>query len=142
MHCSSPLPVLFFSWSEKTKRNLRIQMSQNNYRFAWKIFGHIMVNYQLNLEIIISISFNYIPLPIDQCPLLLSTNLSFSNMQAFFSFEVTCLSSAMPELTFLQLNFMTFKQNFYQLLLTRLFTSMDDNIYIFYSLINKENVEL
>ena len=66
---------------------------------------------------------------------------SFSNMQAFLSFEVICFSSAMPGLTFLQLSFMALKQNFYQLLLTRLFTSMDDNFF-FYSLINNENVEL
>ena len=39
----------------------------------------------------------------------------------------------MPELSFLQLNFMTIKQKIYQLLLTRLFTSMDDDFFFLFN---------
>lgn len=92
-----PLSRFCFSPEVKRQRNLRIQMSRNKYRFAWKIFGHIMVNYQLSLEIIISISFNYIPLPINAhfclVPIYLSLTCKLFFRLKLHAFLVLCLSS-------------------------------------------------
>lgn len=95
MHCSSPLPILFFSWSEKTAKfenpneSKQIQICLENF---WSHYGQLP-----SLEIIISISFNYIPLPINAhfclVPIYLSLTCKLFFRLKLHAFLVLCLSS-------------------------------------------------
>ena len=140
--CIAP-PLSQFCFSPGVKRQSEIWESKW-VKTITDLLGKFLVTLWsiiLSLEIIISISFNYIPLPINAhfclVPIYLSLICKLFFRLKLHAFPVLCLSSLFPSSISWLLN-----KNFISYYLLDYLRQWMIIFFFFYSLINKENVEL